>query len=50
MIAHAIFFYTFSIIAVVSAIMVTVSKNTEWTVFLDTVTIIAETTAIIEKV
>ena len=28
MIAHSIFFYTFSIIAVVSAIMVTVSKNT----------------------
>ena len=28
MIAHAIFFYTFSIIAVVSAIMVTASKNT----------------------
>ena len=28
MIAHAIFFYVFSIIAVVSAVMVTVSKNT----------------------
>ena len=28
MIAHAIFFYVFSIIAVISAIMVTVSKNT----------------------
>ena len=28
MIAHSIFFYTFSIIAVISAIMVTVSKNT----------------------
>ena len=33
MIAHAIFFYTFSIIAVVSAIMVTVSKNTVHSVF-----------------
>ena len=28
MIAHSIFFYTFSIIAIISAIMVTVSKNT----------------------
>ena len=27
-----------------------IKKNTEWTVFLDTVTITAETTAIIEKV
>ena len=33
MISHAIFFYTFSIIAVVSAIMVTVSKNTVHSVF-----------------
>ena len=33
MIAHAIFFYFFSFIAVVSAIMVTVSKNTVHSVF-----------------
>ena len=33
MIPHAIFFYVFSIIAVVSAIMVTVSKNTVHSVF-----------------
>ena len=33
MIAHSIFFYTFSIIAVDSAIMVTVSKNTVHSVF-----------------
>ena len=33
MIAHSIFFYTFSIIAVSSAIMVTVSKNTVHSVF-----------------
>ena len=33
MIAHVIFFYVFSIIAVVSAIMVTVSKNTVHSVF-----------------
>ena len=33
MLAHAIFFYIFSIIAVVSAIMVTVSKNTVHSVF-----------------
>ena len=33
MIAHAIFFYKFSIIAVVSAIMVTASKNTVHSVF-----------------
>ena len=33
MIAHATFFYAFSIIAVVSAIMVTVSKNTVHSVF-----------------
>ena len=33
MIAHTIFFYTFSIIAVVSAIMVTASKNTVHSVF-----------------
>ena len=33
MLAHTIFFYIFSIIAVVSAIMVTVSKNTVHSVF-----------------
>ncbi|MDC2970667.1 NADH-quinone oxidoreductase subunit J [Candidatus Pelagibacter sp.] len=33
MIAHAIFFYVFSFIAIVSAIMVTVSKNTVHSVF-----------------
>ena len=33
MIAHAIFFYIFSIIAIISAIMVTVSKNTVHSVF-----------------
>jgi NADH-quinone oxidoreductase subunit J len=33
MISHSIFFYTFSIIAVISAIMVTVSKNTVHSVF-----------------
>ena len=33
MIAHAIFFYAFSIIAIVSAIMVTASKNTVHSVF-----------------
>ena len=33
MIAHAIFFYVFSLIAVISAIMVTVSKNTVHSVF-----------------
>jgi NADH-quinone oxidoreductase subunit J len=33
MIAHTIFFYFFSIIAVISAIMVTVSKNTVHSVF-----------------
>ena len=33
MIAHSIFFYTFSTIAVISAIMVTVSKNTVHSVF-----------------
>ena len=33
MLAHAIFFYIFSIIAVISAIMVTVSKNTVHSVF-----------------
>ena len=33
MIAHSIFFYTFSIIAVISAIMVTASKNTVHSVF-----------------
>ena len=33
MIPHSIFFYTFSIIAVISAIMVTVSKNTVHSVF-----------------
>ena len=33
MLAHAIFFYAFSIIAVISAVMVTVSKNTVHSVF-----------------
>ena len=33
MIAHAIFFYVFSLIAILSAIMVTVSKNTVHSVF-----------------
>ena len=33
MLAHTIFFYAFSIIAVISAIMVTVSKNTVHSVF-----------------
>tara|TARA_B100000073_G_C23687731_1_gene555150 strand:+ start:229 stop:861 length:633 start_codon:yes stop_codon:yes gene_type:complete len=33
MLAHAIFFYTFSFIAIVSAVMVTVSKNTVHSVF-----------------
>ena len=33
MIAHSLFFYTFSIIAIVSAIMVTASKNTVHSVF-----------------
>ena len=33
MIAHAIFFYIFSIIAIISAIMVTASKNTVHSVF-----------------
>ena len=33
MVAHAIFFYVFSIIAVISAIMVTVSKHTVHSVF-----------------
>ena len=33
MIAHSIFFYAFSIIAIISAIMVTVSKNTVHSVF-----------------
>ena len=33
MIAHSIFFYTFSIVAIVSAIMVTASKNTVHSVF-----------------
>ena len=33
MIAHSIFFYTFSIIAIISAIMVTVSRNTVHSVF-----------------
>ena len=31
--AHAIFFYVFSTIAIISAIMVTVSKNTVHSVF-----------------
>ena len=33
MIAHSIFFYIFSIIAILSAIMVTVSRNTVHSVF-----------------
>ena len=33
MLAHSIFFYTFSLIAIVSAIMLTVSKNTVHSVF-----------------
>ena len=33
MIVHAIFFYTFSLIAILSAIMVTVSRNTVHSVF-----------------
>ncbi len=33
MIAHAIFFYVFSIVAIISAVMVTVSKNTVHSVF-----------------
>ena len=33
MLVHAIFFYIFSLIAIVSAIMVTVSKNTVHSVF-----------------
>ena len=33
MLAHAIFFYTFAFIAIISAIMVTVSKNTVHSVF-----------------
>ncbi len=33
MIAHSIFFYIFSVIAIISAIMVTVSKNTVHSVF-----------------
>ena len=33
MIAHSIFFYTFSLIAIIAAIMVTVSKNTVHSVF-----------------
>ena len=33
MLAHAIFFYTFSFIAIVSALMVTVSRNTVHSVF-----------------
>ena len=33
MIAHSIFFYVFSLIAIISAIMVTVSKNTVHSVF-----------------
>jgi len=33
MIVHSIFFYTFSVIAVLSAVMVTVSKNTVHSVF-----------------
>ena len=33
MIAHAIFFYIFSFIAIISALMVTISKNTVHSVF-----------------
>ena len=33
MLAHSIFFYIFSLIAIISAIMVTVSKNTVHSVF-----------------
>ena len=33
MLAHSIFFYTFSLIAIISALMVTVSKNTVHSVF-----------------
>ena len=33
MLAHSIFFYTFSLLAIISAIMVTVSKNTVHSVF-----------------
>ena len=33
MIAHAVFFYLFSFIAIVSAIMVTVARNTVHSVF-----------------
>ena len=33
MIAHSVFFYIFSLIAIVSAVMVTVSKNTVHSVF-----------------
>ena len=33
MLAHSIFFYFFSLIAIISAIMVTVSKNTVHSVF-----------------
>ena len=33
MLAHTIFFYIFSLIAIISAIMVTVSKNTVHSVF-----------------
>tara|TARA_B110000196_G_scaffold149148_1_gene128852 strand:- start:1149 stop:1781 length:633 start_codon:yes stop_codon:yes gene_type:complete len=33
MLAHSIFFYTFSFIAIISAVMVTVSKNTVHSVF-----------------
>ena len=33
MIAHSIFFYIFSLIAIISAIMVTASKNTVHSVF-----------------
>ena len=42
MLAHAIFFYIFSLVAIISAIMVTVSKNTVHSVFfliLDFITI-----------
>ena len=50
MIAHSIFFYTFSLIAIISSIMVIASKNTVHSVFFETVNIIAEIIAINENV
>ena len=49
MIAHTLFFYAFSLIAIISAIMVIVSRNTVHAVFLEATTIIAETIAIKEN-